>query len=370
MSCMSDLIVIPKNGKHDATHFDKEQQFGYFETQNYEHRDEHEDALAWHLLSAAELTPANSNSPLTANEIGHRLWTTYQILDNPSLKSGTTATSTVYNGNNHLITATVGDAAAFAVIYDKAGVVQGVTKLNSVTHKLTDPIERERIIKAGGNIKNDRVMGLQLSRAIGDNLYKTSGVCADAHINIHRINVLTQNLNLKEDQVGSIQVIVCCDGFTDAAGEQLHEHFLLDCIKSIDNASSLPEDLLAKQLVTLAKDKSYDNITLAIQRLNLNQPFLLGVFDGHGGNRASTFVAKNLGLVFKQQCALSQSDYDASEKSTVRKTLEYTRDNTDTTLGEELVEEIKANSPTNSARFFQASNSDPIFDENKVKLRH
>ncbi len=331
---MFDIIVSPNHGGMDSTGANREYRFGYFETMNSDFRSEQEDGLAWQVLTQEDLTSKNAKDILDPIEIAHRLWTTYQILDVPSLTGGTTASTTIYDGKGHFITATLADAAAFAVIYDKNGDALGVKRLNSVTHKLTNPYELDRIEKAGGIVRFNRINGrLALSRSIGDFTYKKSGVCADAQIDIYHVSQLVTELKIDPELVGEIQIITTCDGFTDAASsesKEAHEQYLLDCLKKIKAPAGKPEDELAKILVSFAKeDESHDNITVAIQTIIQACPIFIGVYDGHTGKEASSFVAQNVGMVFKEQCSLTPGDYSKQKLSVDSKTVEYTRDNND-----------------------------------------
>ncbi|WP_240920614.1 hypothetical protein [Legionella longbeachae] len=115
--------------------------------QNFPFRSAQEDALIWETLEQSLVS-------LNPEEIGKRLWTTYRILDEQILKmeytDGTTASTTVFDGRSHFITATLADAASFAAIYDNEECLLGAIRLNSVTHKPTDPEEALRIEQAGG----------------------------------------------------------------------------------------------------------------------------------------------------------------------------------------------------------------------------
>jgi len=133
---MTDIISIPKDGNPDVSGQDTTHHFGYYEASNLKYRPSQEDALAWHILSQKELTAEGATKPLTPKEIGHRLWTSYQLLEKPDYRGGTTAATTVYDGRGNLITAILADAAAFAVIYDKKGDALGVVRLNKTTHKI------------------------------------------------------------------------------------------------------------------------------------------------------------------------------------------------------------------------------------------
>lgn len=312
-------------------------QFGYFETTNSKHRRTQEDALTRVELTEKDLTSSGASASLTPVQIGHRLWTSYQALDTPDLIAGTTASTTVYDGKGNLITATLADAAAFAVAYNKEGEALGVVRLNSITHKPTEEKELQRITQAGGFVIMDRVLGLlAVSRAIGDINYdlKSNGVCSESSIDITNINKIINELNKNPDEIGSIQIITTCDGFTDGAGsddKKDQEDYLLNKLKAIENPGKRNPIQLAEHLVEEAKkDHSTDNISVAIQNItNETAPFLLGVYDGHGGTGASIKAATSIGGEFKKQCALTQETYAQQELSTTAQKANYERDNKD-----------------------------------------
>ena len=331
---MPQIISLPKDDNADSYGRDIDLQFGYYETANLPRRESQEDALAWHVLTQNDLTPTGSSAPLTPKEIGHRLWTSYQLLENPDFIGGTTASTTIYDGRGNLITATLADAVTFSVIYDKKGDVLGVLRLNQITHKPTNPEEKKRIEEAGGHVFFGRVDGrLAVSRAIGDNSLKKSGVCSEAHIDITNISDIVKKLNINSEHIGAMQIITTCDGFTDGAGNDQskkgHEDYLLDALKHIKSPGMMSEEQLSKKLAQKAKnDNSFDNISIAIQTLSKETPpLLLGMYDGHGGKDASCYVASNIGRIFKEQCALTAKAYAQQKLSTNKKEVNYKRDN-------------------------------------------
>lgn len=345
---MPQIISKPQDIEEVVSGSNNEYHFGYYETRNFPRRDEQQDALAWHILENHELTAADATTTLSPEEIGHRLWTSYQLLEKPELKAGTTASTTVYDGKGNLITATLADAASFAAVYDEFGQVLGVVRLNSVTHKPTNLEERTRIETAGGFVFRGRVNGvLAVSRAIGDNELKQVGVCSEAQIDILSTAQIAAKLNIASEKIGKIHVITTCDGFTDGAAsnqsKEGHEQYLLRILNGMALPGNETEEALAEELAEQAKrDRSHDNISVAIQTITKETPpFLIGVYDGHAGTDASCHVADNIGPVFKAQCALTREAYAEQELSVHKKKEVYERDNGLLDPGQKVAASVK-----------------------------
>jgi YD repeat-containing protein len=269
----------------------------------------------------------NAFTALSPQEIGKRLWTTYKLINQHCCKpgfAGSTASTTVYDGQGNLITATLGDSVAFAVVYNKENQVQSVTRLNQIIHHPN--YDRERFEKDGGVIISGRAQGaygsLALSRALGDYEYRKLGVCDDAHINIATTN------ELSSEDIGTIKIITTCDGFTDPASQQTkegHEQWLFDCLNS--NLENMSESQLADFLVLKAFNaKSQDNISVLVQTV-LDYPFLVGIYDGHGGVQTSSYCAQHINEVFVQQCNLDSRAYAKQDLSADYHFEIYCRDN-------------------------------------------
>lgn len=313
-----------------------EHKFGYFEAKHS--RNAQEDALAWIYFNDNEI--AN----LSPEELGQRLWTSYKIIDanGKDLGGGSTASSTIFDGKGNLITATLADAVSFAAIYGKDDKVMGVVRLNSIIHKPTSPTEEARIKAGGGHVWEGRVLGiLAVSRAFGDYFpIKNSDVklvSSDASIEITNIDSIADHLKINKNDIGRIQVISTCDGFTDAADvieyfdestddakeiKTNHEKFLKDCLEKLDGQVK-PEQEIAKYLVECAKEGgSRDNISVAVQTLIANEAVLVGVYDGHNGQIMSHFAANSIGSIFIDQCKLSNKDYLKQEYSFQKKAQE------------------------------------------------
>lgn len=222
---MPKIIATPSSSKKDTSM--QRDLFGFFETQGK--RPAQQDALTRVMLSEQNLTPEGTSTLLLPYEIGYRLWTTYRLLDNPQLKAGSTASTTVYDGRGNLITATLADTVVFAAVYNDAGTLIGVTRLNSIVHTPCDEKEKNRILNCGGKLTKAtdssvvRVDGkLAVSRSIGDHhdQLKEHGICSEASIDIISLEQIADKLKIERASIAKIQIIVTCDGFTEGAGKK------------------------------------------------------------------------------------------------------------------------------------------------------
>ncbi|WED42036.1 PP2C family serine/threonine-protein phosphatase [Legionella cardiaca] len=361
---MVEIISTPDPAfKGDIEHENKEYKFACVEATHT--RKTQEDAMAWHVIDKGAL--AN----LSAQDIGKRLWTTYRQLDKnvkglSNNRPGTTASTTVYDGGVNLVTATLADAASFAVIYGTEGQLLGVTRLNSVTHKPKNATEMDRIKSLGGSIIFGRVNGLlAVSRAIGDFDERLLGdnqaklVTSEATIDITNLPTLLNQKKIPQSSVGSIQIITTCDGFTDAAGiddKTAQEEYLARVLSEFNGGKpgQKSEKEIAQHLVAAAKPSSDDNISVGVQTITLGQPVLIGVYDGHGGHSTSHHVAENVGKIFLNQCALSPESYKEQELSADNNNSVYERDNKDTT-----------NVPTDGELFLSGIAKKPLAEQLK-----
>lgn len=360
VSSQASVVSDPSNSEGPKQY----RNFGCYETIGG--RPRQEDAVAWSPLESSDL---NNLSP---EQIGERLKATYKKLNEekkgcPDI--GTTASTTIYDGKGNLITATLGDSVAFAVVYDKKGEVVGVERLNKTTHNPDDPREQKRlrdafllsyklsghcnpkrwaellskdppppiVIGPGGIARVDgsylydldptvdisKSKGVAVSRAIGDSLLQRLGVSAEADIDIHNLATLTDGYD--SSNIGKVQIITTCDGFTDGAGKgatkEKHEEYLSECLRQAKTKpGNMTESELAKVLSDHAeKNGSKDNISVAIQTITPGDktPTLVGVYDGHGGPEVSAYVAAKVTDTFKQQCQLT-SEAVKSEKEMLR----------------------------------------------------
>ncbi|MGM9453528.1 PP2C family serine/threonine-protein phosphatase [Legionella bozemanae] len=339
MSRIQHITSLPNDKGMDVCKLVKEHHFGLYETIGLRPSQEDAAFACWYARDHFKY--------LTPQEIGRRLWTSYHlinILGRNVMYGGTTASTTVYDGHGALITATLADSISFAVIFDKQGEIVGVMRLNNIIHHPN--VELERIQRAGGVVFFDRIDGqLAVSRAIGDFDYNAEVVCADASIDINYLDEIYEHIGISKENVGKVQLITTCDGFTEPLAFQTkkeHEQWLLNCLREIPSARTLEEQLLAKMLANKALEwGSRDNISIAVQTLSLSLPFLIGIYDGHGGKEASRYTAENIGAVFDYQCSLTQEAYAQQSLSAEKNFTIYYRDNKDREWYEPLADAAK-----------------------------
>ena len=324
-------------------------------------------------VAMRQVYPDAAFQHLSPQALGARLWSTYRILakrfhQDPLPKDGTTASTTLVHGNT-MITATLSDTVAFAAAWDSQDHFIGVKQLSRL-HDLSSTAEARRIHAAGVkhslshaelmiefqdkykaqleygpvvyhrnkygikrllSLSSQNFTTLNLPRSIGDYDFKPV-VVADANIDITTIPSLLKHFNVKA--FGTLLLITTSDGFTDAAlyNDQSYETFLSRFLQSPFNKTN--EKKLASHLVTCAATSSEDDITVSIQAIikqNKRTDFngLSGVYDGHGGSAAATFVAENVPLVLNELLALSNEDYAAHPDSIDQHQQDYDRDNPD-----------------------------------------
>lgn len=245
--------------------------FGLYETMGARPSQEDAAFASWY-------TPDHFNW-LTPQDIGRRLWTSYHLVNHLGqslIYGGSTASTTVYDGQRTLITATLADSLSFVVVYDTQEKLAGVFRLNSIIHH--PGVELERIKRAGGIVFFDRINGqLAVSRALGDFNFNAQVVCADASIDINPLDKIYEQLEILEANVGKVQIIMTCDGFTEPLASQTqkeHEHWLFNCLTKVPFASKQQEHQLAKMLVNEALALgSSDNVSIAVQTLSQSSLF-------------------------------------------------------------------------------------------------
>eukprot|EP00123_Amoebidium_parasiticum_P000678 comp11545_c0_seq1/m.6005 comp11545_c0_seq1/g.6005 ORF comp11545_c0_seq1/g.6005 comp11545_c0_seq1/m.6005 type:complete len:434 (-) comp11545_c0_seq1:375-1676(-) len=196
---------------------------------------------AWLLMGARGLADG-----LTAKNVKKCLVDTYKQLDADFLvkaakekwKDGCTA-CVVLAVNDELYVANLGDSAAVLARAqdgsesDKPAPLKGVAVSRSHTASVYE--ERQRIQKAGGTVKDGRVMGvLEVSRSIGDGQFKRSGVICVPDIVNFKISAHER------------LILVGCDGLWNAVPKQDAVTFVADYLAS-ETSKQAVEALLDQQ---------------------------------------------------------------------------------------------------------------------------
>ncbi|XP_003739466.1 probable protein phosphatase 2C 60 [Galendromus occidentalis] len=181
--------------------------------------------------------------------------------DVPGSGSGSTAVVALLKGNL-LTVANAGDSRAIICRNGKAIDM-------SVDHKPEDAAERMRIERAGGKITADgRVnRGLNLSRAIGDHVYKQNRKFSLAE---QMISPLPDVQSIVIDRKTDEFLILACDGIWNCMTSQEVCDFVSACYKQGDKLTDICEQLFRRCIApdTSGDGTGCDNMTCIIVRLS------------------------------------------------------------------------------------------------------
>ncbi|XDA69682.1 hypothetical protein R6Z07F_000055 [Ovis aries] len=182
----------------------------------------------------------------------------------PAWKDGSTATC-VLAVDNTLYIANLGDSRAILCRYNEESQKHAALSL-SKEHNPTQYEERMRIQKAGGNVRDGRVLGvLEVSRSIGDGQYKRCGVTSVPDI---RRCQLTPNDRF---------ILLACDGLFKVFTPEEAVNFILSCLEdekiqrregklTVDARYEAACNRLANKAVQRG---SADNVTVMVVRIGL-----------------------------------------------------------------------------------------------------
>ncbi|XP_015928660.2 integrin-linked kinase-associated serine/threonine phosphatase 2C isoform X1 [Parasteatoda tepidariorum] len=177
----------------------------------------------------------------------------------PSWKDGTTAIVVLVIQNILYIT-NLGDSKAILCRYNnKAG--KHVCVPLSTDHSPTDYKERMRIQKAGGSVRDGRVMGvIEVSRSIGDGQYKALGLCSVPDV---------KRCQLTDDD---LFILLACDGLWKVFSSEEVINIVLSCKKErSENKNEICYESACNKLVNEAIRKySGDNVTVVILSVKKN----------------------------------------------------------------------------------------------------
>jgi len=178
--------------------------------------------------------------------------------------SGSTAITALLRGSD-LYVGNVGDSRCIASI-------RGVADPLSSDHKPGDPLEKARIVSAGGFVELNRVNGnLALSRAVGDFSFKqNTEVSAEDQIVSGCPDVVSRTVS--EDWEF---ILLACDGIWDVLSNQEVADFVIRRI-----ANGLEPEIICEELMTrcLATDNNMgglgcDNMTVILVCFLHNKPY-------------------------------------------------------------------------------------------------
>ncbi|EDV23213.1 uncharacterized protein TRIADDRAFT_3271, partial [Trichoplax adhaerens] len=132
-----------------------------------------------------------------------------EVDDDVAVSSGTTAVVAVIH-KDELIVANAGDSRCILCR-------NGVALPMSLDHKPTDSPEKERILGAGGKIIDGRInQGLNLSRAIGDHMYKGN----PEKSSIEQMVIAKPDIVSLKLEPSDEFVVLACDGIWDCMSNQ------------------------------------------------------------------------------------------------------------------------------------------------------
>lgn len=119
---------------------------------------------------------------------------------------------------------------------------QNSSKLVALTedHKPQNPIEYERIKKAGGFVESSRVDGqLALSRAFGDSRYKRNKNLSQEEQKVIPVPDITK-FHLAHDDF----LLICCDGIFESFSNEKTIEFVSKALKTTEDLAQIMADLL------------------------------------------------------------------------------------------------------------------------------
>uniref|UniRef100_H2Z7Z9 PPM-type phosphatase domain-containing protein n=1 Tax=Ciona savignyi TaxID=51511 RepID=H2Z7Z9_CIOSA len=138
---------------------------------------------------------------------------------------------------------------------------QGTVEFATLDHKPCNPLERERIQNAGGNVLIQRVNGsLAVSRALGDYEYKNvEDKSQTEQLVSPEPDITCIERSFKEDEF----IILACDGIFDVSNNEELTSYVLSRLAITDNLVTVCNDVVDMSL----NKGSRDNMTLVLLAL-------------------------------------------------------------------------------------------------------
>ncbi|XP_042315724.1 integrin-linked kinase-associated serine/threonine phosphatase 2C isoform X1 [Sceloporus undulatus] len=180
----------------------------------------------------------------------------------PAWKDGSTATCVLVIDNT-LYIANLGDSRAILCRYSEDNQKHTALSL-SKEHNPTQYDERMRIQKAGGNVREGRVLGvLEVSRSIGDGQYKRFGVISVPDVKRCQ---LTHNDRF---------ILLACDGLFKVFSPEEAVNFIMSCLedktiptRDAKSATDARYEAACNRLANKAVQRgSADNVTVVVVRI-------------------------------------------------------------------------------------------------------
>lgn len=253
-------------------------------------RGSQEDRMQYHVFAPHEQTslPCDDAPGALTQILGNAFSDLNQRIKQNALTGGSTGIVSVVTKDS-LTVANLGDSEVYVLgLDDENNIVEPSKRINTL-HQPNTELENKRLVDLGLPPMYGRLGGsLAVSRAFGDLGYEKNGLSHEPD---------TFNFDLKQNpKVTQWVIITACDGLTE------HPDFNETNIEAIvkKNIEHTP-GIIAQALIhgALNSDKgSRDNISLHVAKINkhqLNQhdfkSIVMAVFDGHGGQQTSQFLA-------------------------------------------------------------------------------
>jgi serine/threonine protein phosphatase PrpC len=290
----------------------------FYQTKGVDPQKPQEDACAMDIITGF--------SALSQDEQTQYLKTTFSQLEhcNGLINSGSTAIVCLIS-KNKIVTAHVGDSLAYIVVTDKHRNIIKLSRLNKELHNCDNEAEKVRVVRDGGRFRKKPGVGMRVSgdswlavtRSIGDDAYK--GVSHEPDIYFDEIEI---------PEGGSAFVLLASDGLAEGKEDDVaHVKILLEGEvpdKAEDDDSKLIKDLPLKEipaaLVKQALKYSYDNITVAVMPLNMQNTKekdatqMVAGFDAHGDAAVAEASARDFGTFLQDNINLRQPDLTETER--------------------------------------------------------